>query len=218
MTEDAETPVPARPQPAKANPAVGAPESRSGNAAPAVTALLRAWTAGDDAALDALVPVVYTELRRQAARAMRRESTGHTLSPTALVHEAYVRLVQAERVPWQNRAQFFGVAARLMRRVLVDHARARHAAKRGGHDRQISLADVGQAEEDGTDAADVLAVHDALQRLAALDPEQARLVELRYFGGLTIEETATVLSVSPATVKREWVIARAWLRRELGTP
>ncbi|GJG89146.1 DNA-directed RNA polymerase sigma-70 factor [Gemmatimonadetes bacterium T265] len=187
-------------------------------AAPAVTELLVAWNAGDVAALDALMPVIYAELRRQAARAMRREADGHTLATTGLVHEAYLRLVEHDRVQWQNRAQFFGVAAQLMRRILVDHARAHHAAKRGGAVHRVTLShadDVAAGPSAADDAAEVLGVHTALERLAALDPEQARLVELRYFGGLTIEETAGALGVSPATVKREWAVARAWLRREL---
>jgi RNA polymerase sigma factor (TIGR02999 family) len=184
---------------------------------PDVTQLLVAWGAGDQVAGERLLPAVYAELRRQAARAMRRESDDHTLQATALVHEAYLRLVDQRRVMWRNRAHFFGVAAQVMRRILVDHARGRHAAKRGGDLRQLTI---GHADADATPAAeqgvDILALHDALERLAALDPDQARLVELRYFGGLSIEETAESLGVSPATVKREWAIARAWLRRELG--
>lgn len=189
---------------------------------PNVTALLQAWGAGDRVALEALVPAVYAELQRQARRALRRETAGHTLSTTALVHEAYLRLVApgggAPGGAWQDRAQFFGIAAHLMRQVLVDHARTRNAAKRGGGAVAVTLGharDVA-APDAGTDhAADVVAVHEALERLAALDPEQARLVELRYFGGLTLEETGAVLGVSAATVKREWAVARAWLRREL---
>ena len=183
-----------------------------------ITELLLAWGRGDRAALDALMPHVYAELRRQAERALRHEPAGHTLQPTALANEAYLRLVDQDRVHWQNRAQFFGVTAQLMRRVLVDHARSRLAAKRGGGARQITLgtADaLGAAAPDESDV-DLLALHEALERLGALDPEQARLVELRYFAGLSIEETATMLGVSPATVKREWAVARAWLRRELG--
>jgi RNA polymerase sigma factor (TIGR02999 family) len=178
-----------------------------------VTGLLLAWGAGDPGALDALIPVVYAELRRQAERFLRREATGHTLQPEALIHEAYLRLVDQSRVPWQNRAQFFGVAARCMRRVLVDHGRARGAAKRGGRGVRASLGEADAAVEEP--ASMLVAVHEALERLAALDPEQARLVELRYFGGLTIQETAAALGISPATVKREWAVARAWLRREL---
>ena len=180
-----------------------------------VTALLRAWSAGDGAALDALLPLVYGELRGQAERAMRQEAAGHTLQATALVHEVYLRLVDQSQVSVHDRSQFFGIAARCMRQVLVDHARARRAAKRGGAHRAVTLGD-GDAMAIEP-AAEVVAVHEALERLAALDPEQARVVELRYFGGLTIEETATVMGTSPATVKREWAIARAWLRREMET-
>ena len=180
---------------------------------PDVTPLLVAWGAGDAAAGEQLLPAVYAELRRQAARAMRREGDEHTLQATALVHEAYLRLVDQKRVVWRNRSHFFGIAAQMMRRVLVDHARGRDAAKRGGGAQRITLGD---ADAVATDAGvDVLALHEALERLAALDADQARLVELRYFAGLSIEETADALEVSPATVKREWATARAWLRREL---
>ncbi|GLC24904.1 sigma-70 family RNA polymerase sigma factor [Roseisolibacter agri] len=194
--------------------------SDSGPVAPpgSVTERLLAWGAGDASAFDALLPTVYAELRRQARRALRRESVGNTLEPTALVHEAYLRLAGQERGQWRSREQFFGIAAQLMRRILVDHARARHAAKRGGAQRVcVTLAD-GDASG-GPDAeeprVDLLALHDALSRLAAFDARQAHVVELRYFGGLTIDETAAALGLSPATVKREWAVARAWLRREL---
>src|SRR5918992_1070772 len=180
-----------------------------------VTQLLLAWGAGDQTAGERLLPAVYAELRRQAARAMRRESSEHTLQATALVHEAYLRLIDQRRVEWRNRAHFFGVAAQMMRRILVDHARARHAAKRGGGVKQLTLGDADAAEQDAQQGLDLLALHEALERLASLDADQARLVELRYFGGLSIEETAEALDVSPATIKREWAIARAWLRREL---
>ena len=196
---------------AEADPGGGAEAS-----APGVTELLLAWGAGDRGALDALVPLVYGELRRQAGRALAGEDAGHTLQPTALVHDAYLRLDDQRRMRWQNRAQFFGVAAELMRRVLVDYARAREAAKRGGGATQVTLGDAdGVAMASPEPAAEVLALDAALQRLARLDPELARLVELRYFGGLTIEETAEALGVSPATVKREWTAARAWLHTEL---
>jgi RNA polymerase sigma factor (TIGR02999 family) len=179
-----------------------------------VTALLLAWRAGDAQAGERLLPMVYEELHRQAARAMRREDDAHTLQPTALVHEAYLRLVDQRRVEWKNRAHFFGVAAQAMRRVLVDHARGRLAEKRGGALQRVTLGDAGS--EASTDAGlEVLALHEALERLAQLDADQARLVELRYFGGLGIDETAEALGVSAATVKREWAVARAWLRREL---
>jgi RNA polymerase sigma factor (TIGR02999 family) len=179
-----------------------------------VTGLLQAWGGGDSAALDRLVPIVYDELHRQAQRYLRRENPGHTLQTTALVHEAYLRLVDQREARWQNRAQFFGVAAQAMRRILVDHARRHQAAKRGGSAVPVTL-------EEGAVAAagsgvDLVALDDALTRLAALDPQQARVVELRYFTGLGIEETAEALGISPATVKRDWAMARAWLKRELG--
>src|SRR3954468_7508593 len=149
-----------------------------------VTQLLRAWRAGDPAAGERLLPIVYAELHRRAAAAMRREDAGHTLQPTALVHEAYLRLVDQSRADWQNRAQFYGIAAQLMRRILIDHAREHLAAKRGGGAHPVTLSGIEAPDGD----IDVLDLHDALERLAVLDPEQARLVELRYFGGLTIEE------------------------------
>jgi RNA polymerase sigma factor (TIGR02999 family) len=177
-----------------------------------VTGLLQAWGGGDPAALDQLVPIVYEELRRQAQRYLQRESPGHTLQTTAIVHEAYLRLVDQRQAHWQNRAQFFGVAAQLMRRILVDYARRHQAAKRGGSAIQVPY-------EEGAVAAaadvDLVVLDDALTRLAVLDPQQARVVELRYFTGLGIEETAEALGISPATVKREWAMARAWLKREL---
>jgi len=178
-----------------------------------VTQLLVAWTKGNRAALEELIPVVYPELRRIAARYLRRERVGHTLQPTALVHEAYVKLIDQSRAQWQNRAQFFGVAAQLMRRILVDHAREHAAAKRGGGVRPVTLVDAMAAAPDR--GIDVLALDEALIRLAAIYPEQGRLVELRYFGGLTIEETGEVLGISPASVKRQWAVARAWLLANL---
>lgn len=161
--------------------------------------------------------VVYAELHRQASRAMGRESPEHTLQATALVNEAYLRLIDQRRVQWRNRAHLFGVAAQLMRRILVDHARGRQAAKRGGGMRHLTLGDADSAREAAPDESpvDVLVLNEALERLAAIDSHQARVVELRYFGGLNIEDTAEALDVSPATVKREWAVARAWLRREL---
>jgi RNA polymerase sigma factor (TIGR02999 family) len=182
-----------------------------------VTELLRAWGAGDAEACEELARLVYAELRQQARRALRREGEGHTLQPTALVHEAWMRLDGQHDARWQSRTQFFAVAAQMMRRVLVDHARARRALKRGGEAR-VTLGDV-QGELDAPDAAldaiDLIALDDALARLAILDPQKARLVELRYFAGLSITEAATALGVSPATVGREWAVARIWLRREL---
>lgn len=179
-----------------------------------VTQLLVAWGDGDRAAGDKLLPIVYAELHRRATAAMRRENDGHTLQATALVHEAYMRLIDQRQIEWQNRAQFFGVAAQLMRRILIDHAREHLAEKRGGGAVPITLSGVDALPGDDT-AIEVLALNDALERLSSLDARQARLVELRYFGGLNIEETAEALDVSPATVKREWATARAWLKREL---
>ena len=180
-----------------------------------LTQLLVRWSEGDADALEQLLPVVYRELRRIALRQMRRERDDHTLVPTALVHELYLRLVDQRMMTWQNRAHFFGLAAQLMRRILVDHARARHAGKRGDPAARVSL-EVGLEEAANRDAPeDVLAINLALERLATLDPEQARIVELRFFAGLTVEETAHVVNRSPRTIKREWRLARAWLFREL---
>src|SRR5262245_53409168 len=197
------------------------PLQHSAQAAPAgeaarVTDLLVAWGAGDRAALDALLPIVYDELRRQASRALRREKPGHSLQATALVHEAYFRLVEQDRVLWRNRAHFFGVAAQLIRRILIDHARQHLAAKRGGGAAPLTLEGLEAQDAAGSaDAIDVLALHDALERLGEHYPDQVRVVELRYFAGLTIEETAAALGVAPATVKRKWEMARGWLHREL---
>jgi RNA polymerase sigma factor (TIGR02999 family) len=179
-----------------------------------ITQLLKEWNAGDRRALDRLTPLVHDELRRQAARYLRRERPGHTLQTTALINEAYLRLIDAKDVRWQSRAHFFAIAANLMRRVLVEHARRRDAGKRGGSQVRVQL-DEALAVADETDV-DVLAVDEALDRLAAVDPQQARVVELRFFGGLSVEETARALGVSPKTVKRDWSVARAWLRREIG--
>ena len=184
-------------------------------AKPQVTALLQQWSRGDRDALEKLTPLVYEELRGIAAGYMRDERPGHTLQATALVHEAYVRLIGQRRVSWQNRAHFLGVAAQLMRRILIDHARRRQAAKRGvgGALRLTAGVDVAGAPEQDFD---LLAIDGALSRLEQLDAAQARIVELRFFGGLTVEETAEVAGVSTATVKREWRTARAWLRHEVG--
>lgn len=180
---------------------------------PDVTGLLRAWSQGDRGAADLLIPLVYDELRRQAARCLRRERHEHTLRPTALVHEAYLRLAGQRDTDWQSRRQFFAIAARQMRRVLVDHARARGARKRAGGWRRVTLEE-GAAAVPPQDL-DILALDDALRELATVDPERARMVELRFFGGLTLDETAEALSVSEATVTRDWRVARAWLHRRL---
>jgi len=179
-----------------------------------VTQLLRNWRAGDPGAGERLLPIVYAELHRRAAAAMRREDAGHTLQPTALVHEAYMRLVDQRQGEWQNRSQFYGIAAQMMRRVLIDHAREHLAAKRGGGAKQVTLSGV-DVPADSDDAVEVLALHEALEKLTLLDERQAKVVELRYFGGLSVEEAAEALEISPATVKREWATARAWLKREL---
>jgi RNA polymerase sigma factor (TIGR02999 family) len=178
-----------------------------------VSGLLAAWNEGDQAAQEELLPLVYDELRRLARNHLRRERPNHTLQPTALVHEAYLRLVGEGGATWQNRAHFFGIAARLMRQILINHAEARAAARRGGGAFRLSLGAVDRLTE-GPEV-DLIALDDALKSLAALDPRQGQIVELRFFGGLTVEETAAVLGLSPATVKREWSAARAWLRREI---
>ncbi len=181
-----------------------------------VTDLLRRWGRGDREALDRLMPLVYEELHRIASRYLTHERSDHTLQSTALVHEAYVRLVGQREVDWQNRAQFFGLAAQAMRRILVDHARTRGRAKRGSDAPHVAAEGVDAvAAADTVDIDDAVAIDVALNKLHAIDPEQARIVELRFFGGLTVEETAEVLSTSARTVKREWALARAWLRREL---
>ncbi|HQR35264.1 MAG TPA: sigma-70 family RNA polymerase sigma factor [Blastocatellia bacterium] len=180
---------------------------------PDVTQLLRNWQGGDQAARDQLLGIVYDELRRQAARYLRRERPDHTLQPTALVHEAYLQLIDQSRVSWENRAHFFGAAARLMRRVLVDHARAHQAEKRGSGEEKLAL-DEAIAVPESKDL-NILALNDALEELARLDEQQSRIVELRYFGGLSIEETATITGVSPATVKREWAMAKVWLHNQI---
>jgi RNA polymerase sigma factor (TIGR02999 family) len=178
-----------------------------------VTRLLQAWSNGDAAALEQLTPLVYEELRRLAARYMGRERPGHTLQTSALINEAYMRLVDARGVQWQNRAHFFAVSAQVMRRILVDFARARQNLKRGGGTRPVSLDETKVAAPERS--ADLLALSEALERLAVLSPRQSRVVELRYFGGLTEEEMAEVLSISPRTVRNDWGLARAWLYREL---
>jgi RNA polymerase sigma factor (TIGR02999 family) len=178
-----------------------------------ITQLLVELRSGNQAALEHLTPLVYRELRKVAAGYLRRERSDHTLQPTALVHEAYLRLVDQRDVVWQNRAHFLGVAAQQMRRVLLNHARARGAAKRAGVLAKVTLDDARVAPRERD--VELIALEDALQALTAKDPQLARLVELRYFGGLTIDETAEVLGVSHATVEREWAHARAWLLREI---
>ncbi len=177
-----------------------------------VTRLLKEWGNGRQEALDQLLPRIYAELRRLASSYLRRERPDHTLQPTALVHEAFLKLVDQRAVRWQNRAHFFGIAAQAMRRILVDHARAHAADKRGAGERAVSLDEVSVAI--GAPDIDVLALDEALTRLATLDLQQSRVVELRFFGGLTLEETAQVLNISPATVGREWTLAKAWLYAE----
>jgi RNA polymerase sigma factor (TIGR02999 family) len=178
-----------------------------------VTQLLIAWTEGDQKALEALMPVVYEELRRLARSYMQRERADHSLGGTVLVHEAYLRLVNQKEVRWENRAQFFGMASQLIRNILVDHARRKGRLKRGGDVYKLAI-------DEGVDVAgdrelDLVQLDDALNALAELDERQARIVELRFFTGLSIEDTAAAMGISPATVKREWVSARAWLYREL---
>ena len=177
-----------------------------------ITELLLAVSEGGRTALDQLIPLLYGDLRRVAAAQMRREAGAQSLQPTALVHELYVRLVDQRRVQWRNRAHFFAAAATLMHRILVDHARARLADKRGGGRERVTLAGDEAAE---SPRIDVLALHESLRRMAAFSPRQERIVELRYFGGLTIEETAEVIGISEATVVREWTVAKAWLRADL---
>jgi RNA polymerase sigma-70 factor, ECF subfamily len=180
---------------------------------PDITELLLAWSGGDGEALEKLTPLVYQELRRLAGAYLRRERSNHTLQPTALAHEAYLKLIDQQNVSWQNRAHFFGVAAQLMRRILVDHARARLAEKRGGVDQRFSLDDAIHLSDQR--ANEVVALDETLKTLAAVDAQKSRVVELKYFGGLTLEEIAEVLGVSRATVIREWRMAKAWLYSEL---
>ncbi len=181
-----------------------------------VTRLLKEWGDGRHDAIDQLLPRIYAELRRLASSYLRRERPDHTLQPTALVHEAFIKLVDQRAVRWQNRAHFFGIAAQAMRRILVDHARAHAADKRGSGQRPVSLDEASIAI--GAPDVDLIALDEVLTRLAALDPQQSRVVELRFFGGLTLDETAEVLNISPATVGREWTLAKAWLYAELTRP
>jgi RNA polymerase sigma factor (TIGR02999 family) len=179
-----------------------------------VTKYLREWNQGNEEALEKLMPLVYDELRKLARSYMKRESSGHTLQPTALVHEAFLRLVDQNAVTWQNRAHFFGIAAQMMRRILIHHAEKRNAAKRsGGRAERISLEQISGFEEHRD--IDILELHEALRELEALDERQSRIVEMRFFTGLTLEETAKVMNLSLATIKREWGTARLWLRRRI---
>lgn len=178
-----------------------------------LTELLGAWSAGDQGALNEMIPLVYDELHRLASRYLRRERPNHTLQTTALVHEAYLRLAREQNGNWQNRIQFFAVASQLMRHILVDYARNHNAAKRGGNCARISF-DEAMIGSEGT-STDLMALDEALNNLAALDPQQSRVVELRVFGGLTVEEMSEVLGVSPRTIKREWSMARAWLHQRI---
>ncbi len=181
-----------------------------------VTELLRAWSHGDSGAGERLMPLVYDELRRRAAAYLRREARDHTLQPTALVHEAYLRLVDQRRAVWQNRAQFFGVASQMMRRILVDRARARRRARRSGRWTRVSLDEAGQVTRPVE--VDVLDLDSALTRLGSFDPRKSQIAELRFFGGLSLEETGEVIGVSLATVERDWQAARAWLYKTLSQP
>jgi RNA polymerase sigma factor (TIGR02999 family) len=178
-----------------------------------VTQLLADWSGGDESALERLTPLVYEELRRIAARQMRRERVGHTLQTTALVHEAYLQLVGQKGTRWENRSHFYGVAASAMRRILVDYARQHNREKRGGQARKVALDEA--AAVTAEPAIDLLALDEALDGLSKIDTRKARMVELRYFGGLSVDETAEVLRVSPATVLHDWTLAKAWLRRAM---
>lgn len=179
-----------------------------------VTELLTRWGEGDKAVLDRLLPIVYAELHRMAARYLRGERIDHTLQPTALINEAYLRLVNSNGITWENRAHFFGIAARVMRRILVDHARQHQAGKRGGEFEKVPI-DAANEPASKKEDIDLVALDAALTRLAEVDPEQSKLVELRYFAGLTIEDAAQVMSMSLGTAKRRWIAAKAWLRREV---
>jgi RNA polymerase sigma factor (TIGR02999 family) len=187
------------------------------NSANEVTQLLVSWGKGDQQSLESLIPLVYDELRRQARRYLRRERPDHTLQSSALVHEVYVRLIDQRQANWHNRSQFFGVAAQLMRRILVDHARSRGAVKRGAGVTKLAIAEEVAAIE--MQNVDLIALDTSLTKLEQIDPQQCRIVELRFFSGLSIEDTADALSISPATVKRDWAMAKAWLYREIsGSP
>jgi RNA polymerase sigma factor (TIGR02999 family) len=189
----------------------------SSGAAPDVTQLLVNWSHGDQQALEELMPLVYGELRRLASAHLRRERPNHTLQSTALVNEAFMRLVNQHNVEWRNRAHFYGIAAQMIRRILVDYARSQHAEKRGAGAVKLELDEAMAVAQQAPDV-DLLGLNDALERLAGLDERQSRIVELRFFAGLSIEETAEVMHLSPASIKREWQTARAWLYREMNSP
>jgi RNA polymerase sigma-70 factor, ECF subfamily len=178
-----------------------------------ITKQLIAWSEGDQAALEKLIPAVYQELRRMADHYLHGEKTGHSLQPTALVHEAYLRLIDQTKVQWQNRAHFFGVAAQMMRRILIDHAKAKHRQKRGGTAQKVSLDEVGVFTPQR--AAELIALDEALLELSKIDERKSRIVELRYFGGLSVGETAQILGISDKTVMRDWNLAKAWLYQQL---
>ena len=182
--------------------------------APNVTELLKGWGDGDAQAFEDLLPLVYNELRRRAAAYLRRERPNHTLQPTALVNEAYLKLIDQRLVGWKNRGHFFAIAAQAMRRILVDHAKSRHRSKRGGSAEDLPLEEA-FIGPDGNNSIDIIALDEAMSRLAEMDAQQAKLVELRYFVGLSLEEAADVLNISRSTATREWTIAKAWLFREL---
>jgi RNA polymerase sigma factor (TIGR02999 family) len=181
-----------------------------------VTELLRDWSGGDESALERLMPLVYDELHRLAHQHMKREKPGHILQTSALINEAYLRMVDSPRIHWQNRAQFFGIAARVMRRILVDEARKRRSDKRGGDAIHVTLNEATNVAHE--QAASVIALDDALKSLEAIDSRQSSIIELRFFGGLSVDETAEVLKVSPGTVIRDWTFARAWLKNEMSIP
>jgi RNA polymerase sigma factor (TIGR02999 family) len=180
---------------------------------PEISLILKDWSGGNRASADALLSLVYDELRKIARQYLRKERSDHTLQPTALVHEAYMKLIDISEISWQDRAHFFAVASNIMRQILVDHARARLTEKRGGEAQRIALEDA-ISFSDKPDV-DLLALDEALKKLAEFDEQQCRIVELRFFGGLTIEETAHVVGISPATIKREWTLAKAWLFRKM---
>lgn len=182
-----------------------------------ITQMLRQWGGGNQAALDELLPLVYDELHKQAARYLRRERADHTLQPTALINEAYLKLIDQRQVSWQNRMHFFGIASQMMRRILVDHARTKHREKRGGDDAKVPLEEAMMVAAAAADEKniDLIALDEALTRLERKDKQQARIVELRYFSGLSLEETAEALNISRTTAARDWAMAKGWLHREL---